>query len=39
MSITVAAIGYKIARRREQSGIHFVFAINEQHIKPKQKKL
>jgi hypothetical protein len=24
---------------REQSGIHFVFAINEQHIKPKQKKV
>ena len=24
---------------REQSGIHFVFAINEQRIKPKQKKV
>ncbi len=40
MSIAVAAIGYKIMQDvREQSGIHFVFAINEQHIKPKQKKV
>ena len=29
----------KLQDVREQSGIHFVFAINEQRIKPKQKKV